>query len=213
MIKLGMDKRLDIFDKSDTHHLDFGCGSVPRNPLGAFKLTCVDINSDATNHDLVVIAPGSGLPFLDNSFTSVSAYDVLEHLPRVSDKGNLYIHYMNELCRVLKPGGIAILIFPAYPHRDSFSDPTHVNHITKDSVDFFLATPGGPFYENIHTTFNIVKNRRLRRFGRWVYAAEVRTVKANHKNLRRRLSLSKRGVTRFLFPGHRIWVLQKRVDS
>lgn len=198
-----------IVEDSD-HHLDFGCGAVPGNPFRANRLTSVDVNPDSNNIEMVVITPGSSLPFPNETFTSVSAYDVLEDLPRVSDTGNLYIYYMNELCRVLKPGVIAIFIFPSFPHRDAFYDPSHVNYITRDTVDFFLATPGGPFYENIETTYEIIRNKKLRVFGHWVYDAEMLPSERKSLSPRRRLSLGKRTVLRFLFPGHRIWILQKR---
>ena len=119
-------------------HLDFGCGVTPRNPLNAEKMTCVDINPNPSIENLVVISPGSALPFRDNTFSSVSAYDVLEHLPRFHDGKNPFIYYMNEMCRVLAPGGRAIFVFPSFPHKDAFSDPTHVNYITDETVNFFL---------------------------------------------------------------------------
>lgn len=112
-------------------------GSATKS-LSCKKVTCVDVNADANNQKILVITPGSRLPFPNETFSSVSAYDVLEHLPRVSQTGNAFIFYMNELCRVLKPGGMAVFVFPSFPHRDAFSDPTHVNFITKDTVDFFL---------------------------------------------------------------------------
>jgi SAM-dependent methyltransferase len=118
---------------------------VPRNPFRAQKLTCIDVNADASNQKMLVITPGSRLPFPNETFSSVSAYDVLEHLPRVSQTGNAFVFYMNELCRVLKPGGMTVFVFPSFPHRHAFSDPTLVNFITKDTVNSFLATPNGLF--------------------------------------------------------------------
>jgi SAM-dependent methyltransferase len=193
----------------DSSHLDFGCGTTPRNPFNANKITCVDINPISSIENLVVILPGSALPFEDDSFTSVSAYDVLEHLPRFHDGRNIFIFYMNEMCRVLKPGGKAIFVFPSLPHREAFSDPTHLNYITSDTVNYFTATPGGPYYEGINSTYKVIRNKKLRRFRYWVDNAEFFPNTQPPKNLRRRLSLTKRSLQRFFQPSHRIWILQK----
>lgn len=167
------------------------------------------MTSNLQNDYLVQINPGEPLPFVDDTFSSVSAYDVLEHLPRTSESGNTFIFYMNELYRVLKPGGTAIFIFPGYPSMDAFSDPTHVNYITKESVNFFLATPGGPYYENITCAFKLIKNSKLRSFKKWVNDPEVYGVSEDNIPIRRKMSLMKRTLKRFIFPAHRIWILQK----
>jgi len=70
--------------------LDMGCGEKPRNPFNAHSLYGVDIREDLKsqpNHaDLKVryaeltIDP---IPFPDNVFDYVTAYDFLEHIPRV----------------------------------------------------------------------------------------------------------------------------------
>lgn len=203
-----MKKKLGEDSKLKGSHLDFGCGTTPRNPFNADEVTCVDINPISSIENLIVISPGSALPFEDDSFTSVSAYDVLEHLPRFHDGRNIFIFYMNEMCRVLKPGGKAVFVFPSFPHREAFSDPTHLNYITSDTVNYFTATPGGPYYEGINSTYKIIRNQKLRRFRYWVDNAELYP-KQPPKDLRRRISLAKRSVLRFFQPSHRIWILQK----
>ena len=40
---------------------------------------------------------------------------------------------MSEICRVLKEGGIFYSRTPAYPSKQAFQDPTHVNFITEDT--------------------------------------------------------------------------------
>ena len=45
---------------------------------------------------------------------------------------------MNEIWRVLKPGGILYASTPAYPHNEAFQDPTHVNFITEKTVEYFM---------------------------------------------------------------------------
>ena len=48
---------------------------------------------------------------------------------------------MSEIYRVLKPGGIFFSCTPVYPHPEAFSDPTHVNIMTRETFDYFTS-PG-----------------------------------------------------------------------
>jgi SAM-dependent methyltransferase len=86
------------------------------------------------------VSIGSPLPFDDNSVDSVSAFDFLEHLPRLGTLGpgsvTTYIDWINEIGRVLRPGGVFIAFTPRFPHPASVADPTHVNFITRDSVNY-----------------------------------------------------------------------------
>ncbi len=66
----------------------------------------------------------------------VLAYSVFEHLP---DKR----HTMNELWRILKPGGIARLQLPLASEGDGgHCDPTHVSYWTQSDFEYYL--PGCP---------------------------------------------------------------------
>ena len=70
-----------------TKHLDLGSGSNPKNPLSADELYGVDI-IDANNLKINFTYAKCNLslnplPFDDNYFDSVSAYDVFEHILRV----------------------------------------------------------------------------------------------------------------------------------
>jgi len=128
-----------------TSHLDIGCNSNPRNPFNATELYGVDIIDLETNHfnyrkcNLIYEI----LPFSDSSFESVSAYDFLQIVPRnaiINGTGVFpFIHVMNEIYRVLKPGGIFYAITPGYPRNEAFVDPTSVNFITKKTHKYFLS--------------------------------------------------------------------------
>lgn len=127
-------------------HLDLGCGTKPRNPYGYEKVFGIDIRAGLTAPGVEHIAAANlscePIPFESNRFDSVSAYDFLEHIPRVHIDAQGQTHFpfiqlMNEIWRVLKPGGLFYAVFPAYPHELSFADPTHVNVLTIQSHRYF----------------------------------------------------------------------------
>lgn len=57
-------------------------------------------------------------PWADSSVDEVLALDVFEHLPNKR-------HTMNELWRVLQPGGMATIEVPTLPGVGACCDPTH----------------------------------------------------------------------------------------
>lgn len=114
--------------------LDLGCGTNPRNPFSADEVFGIDIREDLSagikRADLVI----EPIPFEDSFFEYVSAYDFLEHIPRIiyaPKRRNPFIELMNEVYRVLKIGGFFLSFTPAFPHPEAFQDPTHVNIITE----------------------------------------------------------------------------------
>ena len=116
-----------------TRTLDLGCGLSPRNPFNANELFGVDVRDDLDSNvkkaDLVI----EPIPYESESFEYLTAFDFIEHIPRViyaPSRRNAFIELMNEVYRVLKPGGLFLSSTPAYPHPWTFCDPTHVNHIT-----------------------------------------------------------------------------------
>jgi len=128
-----------------TKHLDIGCGSKPRNPFNCDELYGVDIIKQEVNDFIyeqcnVVL---ESLPFEESTFDSVSAYDFLEHIPRFAVINNQttfpFILLMNEIYRVLKPGGTFYAITPCYPRVEAFVDPTHVNIITNKTHIYFTS--------------------------------------------------------------------------
>lgn len=121
--------------------LDLGCGLQPKNPFNAQEVYGVDVRDDAEAHivkaDLVV----EPIPFPDSSFEYVTAHDFLEHVPRliyVPQRRNAFVEVMNEIHRVLKPGGVFMSFTPAYPHAAVFRDPTHINFITEETFPLYF---------------------------------------------------------------------------
>lgn len=127
-------------------HLDLGCGAVPRNPYGRDELCGVDLGvvpgaEGPIRHANLALQP---IPWPDDSFESVSAYDFLEHVPRILPTADgratrfPFVELMGEIWRVLKPGGMLYASTPAYPHAAAFQDPTHVNILTVESHIYFV---------------------------------------------------------------------------
>jgi SAM-dependent methyltransferase len=129
-----------------SRHLDLGCGPTPRNPYRRDKLFGVDLAPPPAAAGITLVGANLALepiPFPDAHFDSVSAYDFLEHVPRVlpTRDGRAtrapFVELMNEIWRVLVPGGLFYARTPAYPHPDVFKDPTHVNILTEGSHEYF----------------------------------------------------------------------------
>jgi SAM-dependent methyltransferase len=127
-------------------HLDLGCGTKPRNPYGYEKVFGIDIRAGLTAPGVEQIAAANlscePIPFESHSFDAVSAYDFFEHIPRVYIDAQGQTHFpfiqlMNEIWRVLKPGGLLYAVTPAYPHEKAFRDPTHVNIIAAKTHRYF----------------------------------------------------------------------------
>ncbi len=137
-------------------HLDIGCDSNPRNPFKCDKLYGTDIiKQDVLDFNYAqcnVIF--EKLPFKDSTFDCVSAFDFLEYTPRTATINNQgvfpFIHVMNEIYRVLKPGGVFYAITPGHPQVETFVDPTHVNFITKKTHTYFTS----PKYKEEMYRFN-----------------------------------------------------------
>ena len=109
-----LDRELNVVD--DRVALDVGCGTgFMLGFLGRWaEVTGTDADSTAIaycrkrGYGNVRQLEGESLPFDDEAFDLVSAFDVLEHIP---DDGRM----AREMARVLRPGGTMILTVPAYP--------------------------------------------------------------------------------------------------
>jgi len=156
-------------------HLDLGCGKFPRNPYRRTRLAGVDLRAlqQTAGFELrsanLAIEP---IPWPDHSFGSVSAFDFIEHVPRVlptpDGRGTRspFIELMNEIWRVLSPGGRLWALTPAYPSAMAFQDPTHVNIITERTHEYFCgAHPLGRMY-GFRGAFHCLR-------AEWVVAADA----------------------------------------
>jgi glycosyltransferase involved in cell wall biosynthesis len=85
-------------------------------------------------------------PWYDNSVEYVRAWDIIEHLP---DK----IMTMNEIYRVLMPGGRAEIAVPTTDGTGAFQDPTHVSFWNRRSFLYYEA--GNPYRERFANSYGI----------------------------------------------------------
>lgn len=143
-----------------SNHLDLGCGTNPQNPYKRANLFGIDIRDDSQTvlaQSGITIKKANlvleKIPFEDNYFESVSAIDFLEHVPRQICLGSSneivypFINLMNEIWRVLSPGGRFLAVTPAFPSPLSFADPTHVNYIAQGTHEYFCGErPSGSIY-------------------------------------------------------------------
>ncbi|WP_254216871.1 class I SAM-dependent methyltransferase [Synechococcus sp. CCY 9618] len=126
--------------------LDLGCGTVPRNPFKAGRSHGIDIRN-IPEHGVVSADLSNGpIPFPDSCFDFVTAFDFIEHVPRVvCTAGSTrfpFVALMDEIHRVLKPGGIFFSKTPAFPSQEVFQDPTHVNPITENTLPLYFCRKG-----------------------------------------------------------------------
>jgi SAM-dependent methyltransferase len=107
--------------------LDAGCGSGRMlDELACYgRVSGIDVSDAAAEaarargHEDVRVGPLETLPWEDDTFDLVTAFDVIEHTP--DDRGTL-----RELRRVTRPGGRALITVPAYQRLFSAHDV--VNH-------------------------------------------------------------------------------------
>jgi len=75
------------------------------------------------------------LPFKDEEFDEVHAYDVLEHLGSQGDY-EFFFKEFTEYWRILKPKGLFVASCPKHDSIWAFSDPSHKRIITPETVQF-----------------------------------------------------------------------------
>jgi SAM-dependent methyltransferase len=196
-------------------HLDLGCGKYPRNPYGRARLCGVDARPAPAGVDFehrVANLALQPIPWPDNAFASVSAFDFIEHIPRLlptpdrRDTTFPFINLMNEVWRVLAPGGRFYAVTPAFPHPHAFTDPTHVNFITDKTHEYFCGDkPLGRIY-GFTGRFAALRVE-------WVHSREAYSATSRPpKSLARRLAAALRDFLRSLRgkPAHAyvVWELE-----
>lgn len=129
-------KRKPLFQRTDCQHpvggsrnrqlkvLDLGCGNNKRP--GAIG---VDFN-ERVAVDVIHNLNNFPYPFEDTSFDEIYLDNTLEHLDDV-------VRVMEEVHRIVKPGGLVKVIVPYFRSPWASIDPTHKHFFTVDSFAYF----------------------------------------------------------------------------
>jgi SAM-dependent methyltransferase len=140
--------------------LDLGCGFRKAGSIG------IDATAENTDADLICLLGFDPLPFDDASVDEIVCRDFLEHIPKsVYLESRRRLHYpvmflMDEIWRVLKPGGLFRSWTPMYPHPEVFQDPTHLSAWTIKSMDYFCGLyPGAKRIYGIQANFEKIVAR------------------------------------------------------
>jgi len=90
------------------------------------KTAIVDVVHDLTKYPW---------PFADEEFDNAYAIDVVEHILHV-------FPFVDEVWRIVKPGGKLYIRTSYFETEQSYTDPTHFHFFTLQSFDFFDPTTG-----------------------------------------------------------------------
>jgi len=104
-----------------------------------------------------------GLPLADNSVACIRAYDFLEHVPTCRDSTcdhgadgkspKCVVGLMNEVYRVLAPGGWLVSRTPSTDGRGAFQDPTHVSFWNPNSFWYYTRAEQAKYVPGIRCRF------------------------------------------------------------
>jgi len=117
-----------------------GCGSNRAKKLQRggraewSALTTLDHNSDH-NPDVVFDLESGPLPFDDDSFDEIHAYEVLEHTGAQGDY-RFFFSQWSDFWRVLKPGGAFMGTVPLPSSVWAWGDPSHRRIVARESLIF-----------------------------------------------------------------------------
>jgi SAM-dependent methyltransferase len=133
--------KLPELDPAKTNHLLLGSGrfvekriSLPDGPFEWSNLVTLDMNPNA-NPDVVWDMDNLPLPFADNVFDEIHAYEVLEHTGRQGDFRFFFAQFA-DFWRMLKPGGYFMATVPMWDSPWAWGDPSHTRVITDGSLVF-----------------------------------------------------------------------------
>jgi predicted SAM-dependent methyltransferase len=142
--------------------LEMGCGPKRIWPHS----TAIDVNP-RSKADVVHDLNQTPWPFADNTFDFVTAEHVLEHLRDI-------IAIVEEVHRILKPGGLWLVEVPHFSSHHYHTDPTHTHAFGARSFDYFEPAPGGLYmFHYAKADFKkravVLKGAKRNFFHRWLY--------------------------------------------
>ena len=100
------------------------------------ELVTIDINPDH-KPDVVWDLNNRPLPFDDDSFDEIHAYEVLEHLGQQGDWRGYFAEW-SEWWRILKPGGHLYGSSPPWSNEWAWGDPGHTRIISNACLTFLV---------------------------------------------------------------------------
>lgn len=140
-------------------HVDLGCGTVKKGRIGVDRYPAPGVNVLADLDKLWTYgwganvgddAPGYlletgevnmlGLPFPNDSIKSIISHHAFEHI------GDGFMPLMDEVYRVLVPGGILRAITPLFPSTAAVEDPDHCRYFMEGTWEAFCGTPHAPMW-------------------------------------------------------------------
>ena len=127
----------DLLKKRTSRYVDIGCGANKQGKdwfgIDYRKLPGVDLVQD------LEVFPWA-IP--SESFNTAISSHVVEH---INPSHGIFIAFMNECWRILKPGGEFIIGAPYATSVGMFRDPTHCNFINEETWSYF--SPIDQFYQ------------------------------------------------------------------
>ena len=125
--------------------LDLGCGRA--KIAGSVGIDIAVASEADIRHDLGRFP----YPVEDSRFEVIFCRNVIEHVPDV-------VRLMEEIHRIGRPGAEVLVTTPHFSSVYSYQDPTHVRHLSMESLDYFTAdTRHSNFYTSCR--FEIVERR------------------------------------------------------
>ena len=112
---------------------DLACGSNKQKGFVGIDITKKDTQADI-EFDLLTF-PWTFAE--DNSVDETFASHFLEHIPKGDSYNAPIYQFMDEIYRILKPGGLARFISPYYTSVRAFQDPTHHQFISEPLFNYF----------------------------------------------------------------------------
>jgi SAM-dependent methyltransferase len=98
------------------------------------NVVTLDYNSDH-KPDIVWDLHNLPLPFADNSFDEIHAYEVLEHVGAQGDYKTFFKQF-SEFHRLLKPSGYFCATCPSRLSPWAWGDPSHTRILQKENLHF-----------------------------------------------------------------------------